>query len=861
MSRTVSSQAAVGTRALTANGRSIPLGCGARAAIPWRSTVLLLSALSWQACVEEAPPRAVPRELAPEANPIGPDDPNWSPQPHRDRPRAIAASPDGQRLYVALEGNESAPGRQIAVVDAVSLETIRRIAVGPMPYAIAVHPNGRHLIVTNRFARYASIVDVERGRVEGEIDVPFYTEDVAIAADGKHAYLTNRWKDSLLRWELDDHGGALSVRPMDSGASYGGPVGIPMPVNPDRVVVTADGTRVLVGSETAMSLVMIDAESGERIAEYEPNSPVIDVAVVGGFVVVLHIGSGTNHPPDEGFDGDGDGQPGDQTANIGFQDVQNEIDVLDPSDLHRLHRYTSDSICCKDYRDVDPDRPEAGLALRPVDVWPPARVAFLPPRDTWIVAGAMPERAIAVRRADGRDALAVVFGGSNEVQTFDIDEGSGALSPRETAAAGLFHTHFGAMDAVAIDDGRALVVVERLSESVARFDLTQAGGEAVAREIVGDVTDGPFPSTDAELGEAFNTATAAFTVDGDQTCVHCHRDGTPIGKRVSMPLLETPTWGVRNIMSYRGGYVSRPWFVEAAMDEENFFPVINEFDRKENFCCEQADTRIWSRYPSRERCLADGDLEGCNHVLSCLTDPPPECAERGYGADALTRDEHFRGAAQDLLGRAESFGDALYVERVGDDGGLVRRPIPLGFDGITKALGAFLLNQPRMLPNPNAVAPTVEVAMGAAIFGSSEAGCATCHPLPVGATARSTVYSEAAGPLTFPYVISPILQPDTGQDVDRVNPAFLGTFPEARQNDGGLRVGVTSLRGLWDRSRFLHHGGARSLREAVANPGHPLLNMGEIGFNERFGQPDTHGGTSHLSAEELAALIRFLETL
>jgi hypothetical protein len=73
--------------------------------------------------------------------------------------------------------------------------------------------------------------------------------------------------------------------------------------------------------------------------------------------------------------------------------------------------------------------------------------------------------------------------------------------------------------------------------------------------------------------------------------------------------------------------------------------------------------------------------------------------------------------------------------------------------------------------------------------------------------------------------------------------------------------GVTSLRGAWDRVRFLHAGSARSLREVLLTPGHPGRLPGERARNERDGVPNTHGGTGHLDAREIEALAAFLETL
>lgn len=817
--------------------------------------LILVASLLLVACDSAPPEHGLPRELRAEDNPFGPEDSLYSPQPHRDRPYAIAQA--AGRLFIALRGTEDDPSRELAVLDATTRELVGRVEVGPAPTALAAHPGGRHVVVLNRFASFASIVDTRSLTVVGEVSVPFYSEGIAFSADGGLAVITNRWKDAAIRWRVRVDGDRLVVDPIDRLTSPRGSVGIPLGPDPLRVSFVS-ANRALITSETALSLSLVDLERGEVVAAHRPNAPITDAIGVGDFVVVLHTGSGSGHPPDEGFDGDFDGRPGDGTANVTFQDVQNEIDVLSASDLTLLHRYTSDTICCKDYRDVDPDRPMAGLELRPVDAWPPERAALLPPRETWIVAGAMPERAVAFERAGGGLAIAVVFGGSSEVQTFDVDAVTGGLRSRGVATVS-----FGARDAIWLEESRRLAVVEQLAESVSFIDIDRddVGSGGVERVVVGDERGGPFPATDAELGEAFNTVTAPFSVDGDQTCPHCHREGTPIAKPVSMPLLERPTWGLRLPMAYRGAFDSRPWFVEASMEEDNFFPVINEFARRENFCCEQSDVRIWSRYPSHEQCTADPAREGCVHVLHCIESPPPECGERTYGAPELTRERHFRAVALRVLGRDESFGDGLFVERLDEDGSLVRRPIGLGFDGLTRALGLFLLSRPRLLPNPNAAAPPAEARRGALLFASARTGCASCHPLPVGSTARATARTEAPGPLRFPYVISPLRDPTTGLDADRVNPAFLGTFPEAEQDDGGLRVGVPSLRGVWDRTLFHHHGLARSLREAIATPHHPGLRGSERGFNEREGQPDTHGSTSGLTAAELDALVAFLETL
>lgn len=812
-----------------------------------RVALLLLAAV---ACGEPAS-GFVKRSLEPGPNPFGPDDPLWAEQPHRDRPRGIALSADGARLYVALQGTVDAPGDRVAVVDLATERVVRRIPVGSSPTRLALHPGGRYMVATNRFSNWASVIDTERDEVVADVEVPFYTIDVAFTPDGRRAFLTNRWKDSVLRWDVDVDDGFRVVADNYRGIAPDLPMGIPVATNPRDLALSGDGARLYVGSPTGLEVAIIDTATERVVRRIALGSPPGDVAVAGDYLIVTHTGAGTHHPPDAGYDTDGDGAPGDSTANVMFQDVQNEIAVFDLAG-DPVRNYTSDSMCCFDYRDVDPDAPTRGEALPAPDTWPRSRVDYLPPRDTWIVACALPQQL-----AVAGDRVITVCSGSNEVQTFAL-AGGGALAPRETAG-GLYPTGmFPFAVAVAPDGGRAYVA-EHLGEHVTVLDLA-AGPGSERRIVVGDVAAGPFPATDAELGEAINNVTAPFTVDGDQTCVHCHREGGNMAKPVAMPLQSDPVWGTRMQMAYRGAADTRPWFFESAMAETNFFPVINEFARKENFCCEQLDPLIWSGYPALSDCVDDPSLAGCNHVLDCPNDPPPECAARGYGSPHLARNEHFVAAAVRLFGRDRTFGDALYEDIAGPDGTITRRGIKLDFTGVTRAIGVFLLQEPRLLPNPWAALDLPAARRGRQLFESPATGCASCHPLPT-----TTIASDDTGatvPLRFRAVITPRRNLDTGADADRVNPLFMGAFPDTQQDEAGVYFGVPQLRGLWDRAPlFFHDGRARGLREALATPGHAALHPDEIGCNETDGMPDTHGGTSHLTARDLDDLIAFLLTL
>lgn len=816
-----------------------------------RHLVASLAIVCSGACGEPAPSDPARHSLVPGPNPFGPDHPLWAPQPHRDRPLAVALSHDGKKLYVTLQGTDDDPGHEVAVVDTVRERAIGRIAVGASPTGLALHPGGRFLVVTNRYSSFASVIDTFTDQVVLDVSVPFYCVDVAFTPDGRRSFLANRWKDSVLSWELQVGASFRVVGDDYSDLEPDAPMGIAVGDNPRDLALSPDGRRLFVASPTALTLSIIDVEKRREQRRVLLGSPPGDVVVTADRVFVSHTGRGTHHPPDQGFDTDGDGAPGDGTANVMFQDLQNEIAVLDHAgDV--IHEYTSDSICCGDYRDVDPDHPERGASLPAPDSWPASRIASLPPRDTWIVACALPEQM-----GLSASGLHVVCSGSNEVQSFDLGPG-GTLTPRQSAGE-LYATGMQPQGIVVTADGRRAFVAERLGEHLTVLDL-EAGPGNERRILVGDVSGGEFPATDAEIGEALNFVTAPLTVDGDQTCAHCHRDGGNLAKPVAMPLQQDAVWGTRMQMAYRGAFDTRPWFFESAMDETNFFPVINEFARKENFCCEGLDPLVWSGYPTVAECLSDPGLSGCEHVLDCENQPPPECALRNYGSPHGVRNAHFRAGAQHLLGRDRTFGDALYSEWVDADGRIVREGIPLDFDGVTRALGLFLMQSPRLLPNPNAALALPAARRGRELYESPSTGCASCHPLPV--TTVSTTFDPAGVPLRFSPVVTPRRNPETGADADRVVAGFVATFPMTEQDDVAIRFGVPQLRGIWDRApRFFHDGRAPSLKQALASPNHPALAPGEVGFNETDGMPDTHGATSHLTPAELDELIAFLSSL
>lgn len=147
------------------------------------------------------------RNLAPVANPH----PSPEPQPRRAHPFDAAVSPDGRTVFVGLLGSELEPGGELAVYDVVRATVAGRIPLtapdgsgppGSGPYRLIWHPDGRHLVVTNRFSNFASVVDARARKVVAEIPLDFYAQGGAFSRDGRRFYAAIRYSDQVLVAEI-----------------------------------------------------------------------------------------------------------------------------------------------------------------------------------------------------------------------------------------------------------------------------------------------------------------------------------------------------------------------------------------------------------------------------------------------------------------------------------------------------------------------------------------------------------------------------------------------------------------------------------------------------------------------------------
>lgn len=681
------------------------------------------------------------------------------------------------------------------------------IAVGnprSKPRSLALSTDGRHLFVGNTGTQDISIVDTKTLREVGGIYIQNAVDDLKI----HHSSTTQR--DYLL----------VATR----GVGFGVPA--------ERDAYGGESWKA--SNPAAQFSVWRDTNTGQTLPRAEQE-------VLGPFDAV------------------------DGTAEIGFRDMQNDIVFIDVGSLgipdgaatdepsyllkpnrYEAHRgwvrYTSDT-AESTYGDIKGD---------------------IPP-DLMRVVGATPDQMEIVG-----DRLFVTMLGSNQVQELRIDpsatEPSDYLVPVRVYATGLQP-----MGIAAGPNGK-VYVANFLGGSISILDTDT--GES--REVIVDpsVLRVPVPATNAERGEIFVRG-AAFSSDGDLSCFHCHRDDMNDGRG----------WGTHQVLSQeymsehgdesrraigttmgvpqlRGLYGIQPLYFEG---------TFTAFEQPREAMIEQVpiddflgplpagDFRTIEAHVARP---GPGDV-----TLPAI--PPAVLSTLNE-----RRDEMFRRESMRYFGKAFT---VLDVQRFA---------------------GEWQASEPRLLPNPFDK-QSLSVARGKVLYETPQVGCVSCHPPPHFAKKDLANNRQQAFPPLVTFTAregaSTLVGMYRFDDINGVRrdlePRDLGRAEEVQGHFTSFQ-----LRGIWDRPpSFLHNGMARTLREVVATPGHPGLRRykyepliggvperpgrKEVGFNmtwlfkERSDRVklhmkagarlgfDTHGGTSHLTAQNVDDLVNFMKAI
>jgi DNA-binding beta-propeller fold protein YncE len=158
----------------------------------------------------------------------------WAqPKPHHDAPAGFAISPDGKKIYIALDDRN-----QVAEADTVSLKVLRRAKVSGRPFGLALDAAGKNLFVTCREGDRLAVLDTESLQETGAVPVGMAPVAVAFCrtTDGERLVVANSMSDDV---------SVLSVSPLkELGRPAAGR-------EPFAVAVTPDGRRAFVASRMA----------------------------------------------------------------------------------------------------------------------------------------------------------------------------------------------------------------------------------------------------------------------------------------------------------------------------------------------------------------------------------------------------------------------------------------------------------------------------------------------------------------------------------------------------------------------------------------------------------------------------------
>lgn len=71
------------------------------------------------------------------------------------------------------------------------------MAVGTNPQCVAVAPDGRHAYVTNNGSNAVSVIDTANNHVTATVPVGHGPWVVVVVPDGRHAYVTNNGSNTV----------------------------------------------------------------------------------------------------------------------------------------------------------------------------------------------------------------------------------------------------------------------------------------------------------------------------------------------------------------------------------------------------------------------------------------------------------------------------------------------------------------------------------------------------------------------------------------------------------------------------------------------------------------------------------------
>lgn len=186
----------------------------------------------------------------------------------------VAVSHQPERAFVANIGSGT-----VTVIDLVAGTKLADLATGPGAEGIALSADGKEIWVTNRAADTLSIIDVESLVIESTVECPGFPIRVALTNDGELALVSVARSGEVVAVDASSHTEVarakldLSALPESTTRLFGDRFGdSPVPVG---LVISPDGRTAWVAATNADAVVIIDpatlAVKGMIQAGHEPD--------------------------------------------------------------------------------------------------------------------------------------------------------------------------------------------------------------------------------------------------------------------------------------------------------------------------------------------------------------------------------------------------------------------------------------------------------------------------------------------------------------------------------------------------------------------------------------------------------------
>ena len=816
-----------------------------------------------------------------------------------------------RKIFVPLGGDMSVPGNEVAIVRP-DAGTVTRIKVGVRPERVASHPDGL-VFVCNHLSNYISIIDARSDRLltkeDGtpvEVATDYNCADLVLVRDDGGSidkqvlYVANPWRGSVLEYGLTIVRDSTSGRPIDviTDGAADDPDGNPghHPVaeihgvgsNPQRLRLSEDQSYLYAANGRGGEVARISLRDRQVSRRTVIGAPSMDVIQLGPSVFV------PTTTPDRGLLSDDDPLPSraqsapvrvtgldgsealahpgamqDKTRAYNFEDIRNGITQLDFT-LGVNEVYYTDDIS-----------PEAAYR-----------------NEQKVLTGALP---IALERNAAGNRIFAAMSGSDRVQELEVVAGTFRL--REVAG-GNFATAQRPY-AIAIDEAAdELWVASWGGEVLQSFDLGNRQRKDTLDLGYANPGTAEYPATNIERGEFF-FYNANWSNNGRKACASCHTDelitdGFGYSNGATAPTAYhqvRPNWNLMTTDNYfwngsfnNGSYASLAFSAQTRTNCELIVFGLIEGPASD------PDTRIGD--PANR--VTSGNAAGCRpEPVSADTRLPANFdsiaaiinnekliaadviqSETGFSREEVSRFTDFYSVAElrlppdpltylaaagelgsDSTAQIER-GQAVFAEAGCDnchDPGNTRHPFT---DGIEHGSGA---DWPQRFANR--YAQDARIVLPDRMLNSLDPSQSDSEiNIHTTLDAFAPLCFDAEDCLAFEDPLAVVGNPTEEairlELIDRFNLSDPERGFVPGNVSGQPKINTPSLRGVWWATNYLHHGLARSVYEAILAPGHPALREGEHGYAvNALGEIDVHGSTSELSAEDVEALILYLETI